>query len=50
VGLFAFVFGWRILMAKPPVPLTTLSEEQRAQAYARYELLRPVLEEGVSQA
>ena len=37
-------------MAKAPVPLTSLSEEQRAEAYARFELLRPVLEEGVSQA
>ena len=37
-------------MAKAPVPLTSLSEEQRAEAYARFELLRPALEEGVSQA
>src|SRR5215469_8113665 len=37
-------------MAKTPVPLTSLSEEQRAEAYARFELLRPALEEGVSQA
>ena len=37
-------------MAKAPVPLTSLSEEQRAGAYARFEMLRPVLEEGVSQA
>ena len=37
-------------MAKAPVPLTSLSEEQRAEAYTRFELLRPVLEEGVSQA
>ena len=37
-------------MAKASVPLTSLSEEQRAEAYARFELLRPVLEEGVSQA
>jgi putative transposase len=37
-------------MAKAPVPLTSLSEEQRAEAYARFEILRPALEEGVSQA
>lgn len=37
-------------MAKALVPLTSLSEEQRAEAYARFEMLRPVLEEGVSQA
>src|SRR5258707_5130410 len=37
-------------MAKAPVPLTSLSEEQRAEAYARFEMLRPALEEGVSQA
>jgi len=37
-------------MAKAPVPLTSLSEEHRAEAYARFEMLRPVLEGGVSQA
>jgi putative transposase len=37
-------------MAKAPAPFTSLSEEQRAEAYARFEMLRPVLEEGVSQA
>ena len=37
-------------MAKASVPLTSLSEEQRAQAYARFEILRPALEDGVSQA
>jgi len=37
-------------MAKAPVPLTSLSEEQRAEAYTRFEMLRPALEEGVSQA
>ena len=37
-------------MAKAPVPLTALSEEQRAEAYARFEILRPALEEGVPQA
>ncbi len=37
-------------MAKAPVLLTSLSEEQRAEASTRFEILRPVLEEGVSQA
>ncbi len=33
-------------MAKAPVPLTSLSEEQRAQAYARFEILRGAQEAG----
>jgi putative transposase len=37
-------------MGSAPVPLASLSEAQRAQAYARFEILRPALEEGVSQA
>jgi putative transposase len=37
-------------MAKAPVPLTSLSEEQRAEAYARFEIVRPALEDGISQA
>jgi putative transposase len=37
-------------MAKAPVQLTALSEDQRVEAYARFEILRPALEEGVSQA
>jgi putative transposase len=37
-------------MGSAPVPLTSLSEEQRAEAHARFEMLRPALEEGVSQA
>jgi putative transposase len=37
-------------MAKAPVPLTALSEGQRAEAYVRFEILRPALEEGVPQA
>jgi putative transposase len=36
-------------MATPSVPLTSLSEAQRAQAYARFALLRPALEGSVSQ-
>jgi putative transposase len=34
-------------MTKHPLPLTTYSEEQRTQAQARFELLRPFLEDGV---
>ena len=37
-------------MAKAPEPLTSLSEAQRAQAYARFEILRLALENGVPQA
>ena len=32
-------------MAKAPVPLTSLSEERRAEASARFEIVRPALEE-----
>ena len=38
-------------MTKPPVlPLTALSEEQRAQAQGRFAIVRPALEDGVTQA
>ena len=37
-------------MVKPPVPLTALSEDQRAQAYTRLTIIRPALEDGVTQA
>ena len=37
-------------MLKPPLPLTALSEAQRAQAQERFEIIRPALEEGVTQA
>ena len=38
-------------MVEPPVPLTALSEEQRAQALQRYNIIRPALEKGnISQA
>jgi putative transposase len=37
-------------MLKPPLPLTALSEAQRAQAQKRFEIIRPALEEGVTQA
>lgn len=36
-------------MAKAAVSLTSLSEEQRVEVYARFELLRSTLEEGVPQ-
>ncbi len=37
-------------MAEPYVPLTALSEAQRAQALERFTIIRPALEEGVSRA
>lgn len=38
-------------MTKPAVPpLTALSEEQRAQAQSRFTIIRPALEDGVTQA
>ena len=37
-------------MAEPPVPLTALSEDQRAQAHSRFTIIRPALEDGVTQA
>jgi len=37
-------------MPKPPLPLTALSEAQRTQALERFAIIRPVLEEGVTQA
>ncbi len=37
-------------MLKPPLPLTALSEAQRAQAQERFEIIRRALEEGVTQA
>lgn len=36
-------------MTKPPVPLTALSEDQRAQAQSRFTIIRPALENGVTQ-
>ena len=36
-------------MLKALVPLTSLSEEQRAETYAQFEIVRPALEEGVAQ-
>jgi transposase-like protein len=40
----------RVPMTKPPVPLTALSEEQRAQAQSRFAIIRPALEDGITQA
>jgi putative transposase len=37
-------------MVEPPVPLTALSEDQRAQAHTRFTIIRPALEDGVTQA
>jgi len=37
-------------MTEPLFPLTALSEAQRAQAFERFTIIRPALEEGVSQA
>src|ERR1700730_12639831 len=37
-------------MTEPSVPLTDLSEAQRAQAYSRLRIIRPAVENGVSQA
>src|SRR5262245_8539461 len=37
-------------MTEPPLPLTALSEDQRAQAQIRFAIIRPALEDGVSQA
>jgi putative transposase len=37
-------------MTEPPVPLTPLSEDQRAQAHSRFTIIRPALEDGITQA
>jgi hypothetical protein len=37
-------------MTEQPVPLTSLSEDQRAQAHSRFPIIRPALEDGVTQA
>src|SRR5215469_16328183 len=37
-------------MTEPQVSLTDLTEAQRAQAYSRLRIIRPALEDGVSQA
>ena len=37
-------------MAQASLPLITLSEAQRTQALERFAIIRPALEEGVSQA
>ena len=37
-------------MVEPPVPLTAFSEDQRAQAHTRFTIIRPALEDGITQA
>lgn len=37
-------------MTESPVPLTALSEDQRTQAHTRFTIIRPALEDGVTQA
>src|SRR5258708_19585587 len=37
-------------MAVSSVPLTALSEDQRAQAHTRFTIIRPALEDGITQA
>ena len=37
-------------MPKPPLLLTALSEAQRTQANAHFAIIRPALEEGITQA
>jgi hypothetical protein len=37
-------------MTEPPGPLTALSEDQRAQAHSHFTIIRPALEDGVTQA
>jgi putative transposase len=37
-------------MAESPISLAALTEAQRAQAQSRFRLIRPALEDGVTQA
>ena len=37
-------------MTEPPVPLTALSEAQKAQAHTRFTIIRPALEDDVTQS
>ncbi len=37
-------------MTEPSIPLTGLSEDKRAQAHIRFTIIRPALEDGVTQA
>ncbi len=37
-------------MMEPPIPLLGLSEDQRAEAHSRFTIIRPALEDGVTQA
>src|SRR5205807_4289239 len=49
-AVVSFRAGSDSLMPKLPLPLTTLSEAQRTQALERFAIIRPALEEGVTQA
>src|SRR6266700_760209 len=42
--------GRELAMAVSSVPLTALSEDQRAQAHTRFTIIRPALEDGITQA
>jgi transposase len=42
--------GRELVMAVSSVPLTALSEGQRAQAHTRFTIIRPVQEDGITQA
>ena len=48
--LSAFFAREVTVMTESLVPLTALSEAQRAQAFERFTIIRPALEDGVSQA
>ncbi len=37
-------------MTEPPVPLTALSEAQKAQVHTRFTIIRPALEDDVTQS
>ena len=37
-------------MVEPPVPLTALSEDLQAQAHTHLTIIRPALEDGITQA
>src|SRR5260221_1674254 len=43
-------YGRWLVMTEPPIPPTALSEGQRAQAHTRFMIIRPALEDGVTQA
>src|SRR5215469_7016971 len=49
-GCWLFSYEKSRVMMEPFFPLTALSEAQRAQAFERFTIIRPALEDGVSQA